>query len=78
MHEENENSWSDEQPDDEAKLNMQKMLNELQKRTDTAMKYLLAEGFVEASDTPGVFKYTPEGYVLAQQQYEALKKQGLI
>lgn len=78
MSEENNNPWSDEGPSESTNLEMQKILNEMQKRADTAMRYLLAEGFVESTDNPGVFKYTPEGYVLAQQQYKALKQQGLL
>jgi hypothetical protein len=43
-----------------------------------SMHYLVLEGFVEPTDDPNLFKYTPEGFVMAQKEYKKLKDQGLL
>jgi predicted transcriptional regulator len=71
--------WSeDEDTQDEEALEVQKMLAAVDLLAKKAMRYLELEGFVERTDTPGVYKYTPEGLVLARKQYKEMKDQGLL
>lgn len=80
MHNEDENWLDDEQPEPSSKhqLEMQKLLSEIERKSKSIFRYLLTEGFVEKTDTPGEYKYTPEGFVLAQQQYKKLQEEGLL
>jgi hypothetical protein len=41
------------------------------------MNYLVAEGFLERTDDPYVYRYTPEGLVMAHQQYKKIKEKGI-
>lgn len=38
--------------------------------------YMEQEGFIERTEEPGVFKYTPEGLVVIQEHYKKIKKNG--
>jgi len=74
-------SWSEEEEEDaqsDEALEVQKMLAAVDLRAKKAMHYLELEGFVERTATPGVYKYTPEGLVLARKQYKEMKDQGLL
>jgi hypothetical protein len=57
---------------------IQRMLSDLERYAKKQIQYLLLEGFIEPTDDPKVYNYTPEGIVLAQQQYKKLKDEGLI
>ena len=73
------NRWSeDEDTQEEEALEVQKMLAAVDQMAKKAMRYLELEGFVERTSTPGVYKYTPEGLVLARKQYKEMKDQGLL
>lgn len=79
-----EGDWQDDTPQDEREqqnpqqAEIQRLLQEIEKKAKNAMRYLLLEGFLETTDTPGEYKYTPEGLVLAQIEYKRLKTNGLI
>jgi hypothetical protein len=85
----NEDSWNDDDDDeyDEEKdmpgetnkqREIQKLFAEMMLKARKTMHYLVLEGFVEPTDDPNIFKHTPEGFVIAQQEYKKLKDQGLI
>jgi predicted transcriptional regulator len=80
----NEDAWSDENEDDLSESNnskqqeIQKLFAEMMVKAKKAMHYLVLEGFVEPTDDPNLFKYTPEGFVMAQKEYKKLKDQGLL
>lgn len=57
---------------------IQRLLAEMELKAKKAMNYLILEGFVEKTSDPEVYKYTPEGLVLAQQQYKKMREDGLI
>lgn len=74
-----ENSDDEEVPEDhlekrlrDNKEQIQKMLSEMEKKAKKQMRYLELEGFVEKTDVPGVYKYTPEGLVLAREKYKKM------
>ncbi len=69
--------------DNESKMSrreaeIQKMFEALEKRARKRTDYLLAEGFIETTDVPGVYKYTPEGLVLVHQHYKKLRDEGML
>ena len=73
------NRWSEEEDtQSEEAAEVQKILTAVDLMAKKAMRYLELEGFVERTDTPGVYKYTPEGMVLARKQYKEMKDQGLL
>jgi hypothetical protein len=75
-YEENEaDSPSRKEPSNEE---VQRILAEMDKKAKNHIRYLIMEGFIEKTETPGVFKYTPEGLVLVQMQYKRLQDEGLI
>lgn len=84
----NEYDWNDEDDEEEDNLDgeevnragdeIQKILKEISRVSKKHIEYLLLEGFIEPTDDPHVFKYTPEGLVLAQQKYEKLREEGLL
>ena len=81
MYDENDESWEDHEPIVPGlpqPQQIQKLLAEMELKAKKAMDYLVTEGFLEPTDTPGEYKYTPEGLVLAQQQYKQMKEDGLI
>ena len=80
MHEENHEDWdeAEEQGSANPSPEIQKLLAEMERKAKKAMNYLVLEGFVERTEDPNVFKYTPEGLVLAQQQYKKMREDGLI
>jgi hypothetical protein len=65
-------------PERQQHIEIQKLFSEMEKKAKKSMRYLELEGFVEKTDTPGVYKYTPEGLFLAQQQYKKMQDDGLI
>jgi predicted transcriptional regulator len=79
-----EEEWSDEEPEKEEplhnkqQLEIQKLFASLEAKAKKSMQYLITEGFIEPTDEPGVFQYTPEGLVLAKMQYKKLQEEGLI
>lgn len=82
----NEESWSDDDGDEDLsesnnesrQREIQKLFAEMMVKAKKSMHYLLLEGFVEPTDDPNLFKYTPEGFVMAQKEYRKLKDQGLM
>jgi predicted transcriptional regulator len=80
----NEDDWFDdeeEQRDNEhmsQQLEMQKLLKQLELKSKNMFRYLVTEGFIEKTDRPDEYKYTPEGFVLAQQQYKKMREEGLL
>ena len=82
MSHDEEDDWDEsEVPEDHTERAMQgyqeqiqKMLAEMEKKAEKAMRYLELEGFVEKTDIPGAYKYTPEGLVLAREQYKKMKE----
>jgi predicted transcriptional regulator len=64
--------WEDEDPKEQQSREIQKLFSELHRKAENYMRYLLLEGFVEPGETPGTYKYTPEGLVLAQQEYKKM------
>ena len=80
MSDDKHDDWSEEddvQGEEEA-LDVQKILAAVDLKAKKAMRYLELEGFVERTSTPGAYKYTPEGLVLARKQYKQMKDQGLL
>jgi predicted transcriptional regulator len=61
-----------------AQLEMQKLLRQLELKSKNMFRYLITEGFIEKTDRPNEYKYTPEGFVLAQQQYKKMREEGLL
>jgi len=83
MRDNSDNWYNDEdgdarRHDDPQQLEMQKLLGELERKSKNMFRYLITEGFIEKTDKPHEYKYTPEGFVLAQQQYKQLRKEGLL
>lgn len=82
MYDENHEHWEDDEPttsrQQQQQEQIQKLFAELELKSKKAMEYLVTEGFLEPTDTPGEYKYTPEGLVLAQQQYKQMREDGLI
>jgi hypothetical protein len=80
MREENHEDWDEAEDQNHKDLSqeIQKLLTELEVKAKKAMNYLVLEGFVERTDDPNVFKYTPEGLVLAQQQHKKMLEDGLL
>lgn len=73
---ENEKPENDQMPDKQM-MEIQKMFSEIEARATKAMNYLVAEGFLERTDDPYVYRYTPEGLVMAHQQYKKIKEKGI-
>jgi predicted transcriptional regulator len=81
MHDGEQEDWDspEDQPVyDKQHVEIQKLFAEMEMKAKNAMNYLVLEGFVDPTDEPGVYKYTPEGLVLAQQQYKKLREDGLM
>lgn len=82
MSNEDDNNWNEEGQKEPQKSNrdlqIQKMFAEMEKKAKSHINYMLLEGFIEPTDEKGVYKYTPEGLVLAHEQYKSLRRQGLI
>lgn len=57
---------------------IQKILRDISRVAKKQMEYLVLEGFIEPTEDPNVYKYTPEGIVLIQQKYEKLREDGLL
>ena len=80
MSDDEHDRWSEEEEDvqSEDSQDIQKLLAAVDLMSKKAMHYLELEGFVEKTDDPKVYKYTPEGLVLARMQYKQMKDQGLL
>ena len=82
MDEEDESWNSDEeekkQPLDKQQLEIQRLFASLEAKAKKSMQYLVTEGFLEPTSDPEVYKYTPEGLVLAKRQYKKLQQDGLL
>jgi predicted transcriptional regulator len=75
----NEDDWTDDPQEEDARSReIQKVFAEMERNAKKALHYLVLEGFVKPTDTPGVYEYTPEGLVLAQKQYKKMQDDGLI
>jgi predicted transcriptional regulator len=77
----NKDDWFDdeeEEPQAQQQLEMQKLLGQLELKAKNMFRYLLTEGFIEKTDRPDEYKYTPEGFVLAQRQYKKMREEGLL
>lgn len=85
MHEQDEYAWDDDDSFDDESLEksqqelrdrqhkaIQKMFADMEKRAKKSIQYLIMEGFVVPTEVPGVYEYTPEGLVLAQQKYKKM------
>jgi hypothetical protein len=73
--------WDDEDADEEVdskQQEIQKLFSEMAAKAKNSMRYMLLEGFVEPTEDPAVYKYTPEGFVMAHQEYKRLKDSGLL
>lgn len=82
--EDDEDDWDEdeeESPKDIHKQHhhaIQKMFADMESKAKKSLHYLVTEGFLEPTDDPSVYKYTPEGLVLAQQQYKKMQEDGLL
>jgi len=80
----NSDEWHDEdendrnEPTSRQQIEMQKLLGQLEIKSKNMFRYLLTEGFIEKTDRPDEYQYTPEGFVLAMQQYKKLREEGLL
>jgi len=72
MDNDDNESWAENNPSEQIEQ-IQRLINELNFRAKKCVDYLVDEGFLEKTDTPGVFKYTPEGLVLAQMELKKLQ-----
>ena len=72
--------WTDERENSSSAqdLEMQRLLAELDRKAKKAAHYLELEGFIEKTETPDIYKYTPEGYVLVKQQHKKMQENGLL
>jgi predicted transcriptional regulator len=83
MDEEDEDWDSDDEeekkrPLDKQQLEIQRLFASLEAKAKKSMQYLVTEGFLEPTSDPEVYKYTPEGLVLAKRQYKKLQEDGLL
>ena len=67
-----EPDWNEEDDMHQRQLEIQKLFRLMEDKAKSAMNYLVLEGFVEPTETPGEYEYTPEGLVLAQQKYKKM------
>jgi hypothetical protein len=73
-----ESDWNEEDDVHQRQLEIQKLFRLMEDKAKSAMNYLVLEGFVEPTETPGEYEYTPEGLVLAQQKYKKMRDEGLL
>ena len=73
-----EPDWNEEDDMHQRQLEIQKLFRLMEDKAKSAMNYLVLEGFVEPTETPGEYEYTPEGLVLAQQKYKKMRDEGLL
>ena len=81
MSNEEQDQWDDDEEDDPEEQELEEvreLLTSIDHITKKAMHYLELEGFVEKTDDPNVYKYTPEGLVMARRQYKQMRDQGLL
>lgn len=71
----------DEESEDDAPLENQEeflkerihsMLREMEKKAKQRLNYLELEGFIQKTDIPGLYEYTPEGIVAVREQYKKM------
>ena len=72
--------WSEDEDnaEEQPSLEVQKLLAAVDAASRKAIRYLELEGFVEKTEAPGIYKYTPEGLALAKRQFKQMKDQGLL
>lgn len=58
--------------DELVKKRIQAMLREMEEKAKQRLNYLELEGFVEKTNTLGVYEYTPEGLVAIRKQYKKI------
>jgi hypothetical protein len=51
---------------------IQKMLRRMEEKAKQKLHYLESEGFVQKTEIPGVYEYTPEGLVIVREQYKKM------
>ena len=80
MDEYTDHDWEDEEPNlsKEQSGEINRIFVEMENKAKKQLRYLILEGFVKPTDTKGVYEYTPEGLVLAQQQYKKMRDDGMI
>lgn len=80
MKEENFNPDDEDLELDELVKHIQKSLSHflefMQKQEKNDIDYMEKEGFIEKTDIPGMYQYTPEGFALIHEQYKKHKKNG--
>lgn len=80
----NKDDWFDDEKEktdgqpSQQELEMQKLLMQLELKAKNMFRYLVTEGFIEKTERPNEYKYTPEGFVLAQRQYKKMQEEGLL
>jgi hypothetical protein len=55
---------------------IQQFFAHMERKHKKMIDYMEQEGFIERTEEPGVFKYTPEGLVVIQEQYKKFKNNG--
>lgn len=73
-----EEDWNENSELARRQTEIQKLFKLMEAKAKSAMNYLVLEGFIKATETPGEYEYTPEGLVLVQNQYRKLKDEGLL
>jgi hypothetical protein len=58
--------------DELVKKSIHRMLREMELKAKQRLNYLELEGFVQKTETPGVYEYTPEGLVAIREQYRKI------
>jgi hypothetical protein len=56
------------------KKRIHKMLQEMEQKAKKRLNYLELEGFVQKTEIPGVYEYTPEGLVAIREQYKKISE----
>ena len=72
-----EEDWNENSELARRQTEIQKLFKLMETKAKSAMNYLVLEGFIRPTETPGEYEYTPEGLVLVQNQYRKLKDEGL-
>jgi predicted transcriptional regulator len=73
-----EPDWNEQHNAEHQHLEIQKLFKLMEAKAKSAMNYLVLEGFIIPTKNPGEYEYTPEGLVLAQQQYKKMRDEGLL
>jgi predicted transcriptional regulator len=80
MDEYDDHDWENEKPEvsKHSSEEINKLFAEMERKAKKSLHYLILEGFIKPTDIKGVYEYTPEGLVLAQQQYKRMRDDGMI